>query len=176
MHPGFAYWWRARGRHGACGEGGSCGPEAHAGGPGHDHPGHHGPPPWAGAGFGGGGFEDGDFGGGSFGVRRPLRFLAHKLDLNDEQVAELARILDDLKTERAQGAVDHRRTTSAFADAMGGASFDEAKVSEAADARVKSAERLRGAVVKALGRIHAILEGEQRAKLAYLLRTGALSI
>jgi Spy/CpxP family protein refolding chaperone len=175
MHPGFAYWWRARGRHGACGEGG-CGPEAHAGGPGHEHPGHHGPPPWAGAGFGGGGFDDGDFGGGSFGVRRPLRFLAHKLDLKDEQVAELARILDDLKTERAQGAVDHRRTTASFADAMGAEAFDEAKVSDAADARVKSAERLRGAVVKALGRIHAILEGEQRAKLAYLLRTGALSI
>ena len=124
----------------------------------------------------GGGFEDGDFGGGSFGVRRPLRFLAHKLDLNDEQVAELARILDDLKTERAQNAVDHRRTTSAFADAIASETFEEAKVTEAADARVKSAERLRGAVVKALGRIHAALDPQQRAKLAYLLRTGALSI
>jgi Spy/CpxP family protein refolding chaperone len=181
MHPGFAYWWRARGGHGACGDDGSCGPEAHAGEPGghggrHGHwPGAHGGPP--GAHFGGGsGFDDGELGGGSFGVRRPLRFLAHRLDLKDEQVAELARILDDLKTERAQGAVDHRRTTAAFADAMGSESFDEAKVGEAADARVKSAERLRGAVVKALGRIHALLDGEQRAKLAYLLRTGALAI
>jgi Spy/CpxP family protein refolding chaperone len=185
-HPGFAYWWRARGRHGrgACGEEGSCGAEAQAGGPhehghredGHEHGGrgHHGPPPWA-THFGGGG-DDGDFGGGSFGVRRPLRFLAHKLDLKDEQVAELARILDDLKTERAQGAVDHRRTTSAFADAIAGETFEESKVTEAADVRVRSAERLRAAVVKALSRIHAILEGEQRAKLAYLLRTGALSI
>ncbi|MGO8994253.1 MAG: Spy/CpxP family protein refolding chaperone [Polyangiaceae bacterium] len=176
MHPGFAYWWRGRGRHaGACGDGGSCGPEAHAGGPGHHH--HGGPPPWAGAShFGGGGFDDGDFGGGSFGVRRPLRFLAHKLELNEEQVAELARILDDLKTERAQGAVDHRRTTAAFADAIGSESFDEAKVAEAADTRVKSADRLRVAVVKALGRIHKLLDAEQRAKLAYLLRTGALAI
>jgi Spy/CpxP family protein refolding chaperone len=115
-------------------------------------------------------------GGGAFGVRRPLRFLAHKLELNEEQVAELARVLDDLKTERAQGAVDHRRTTAAFADAIGAESFDEAKVGEAADTRVKSAERLRGAVVKALGRIHALLDAEQRAKLAYLLRTGALAI
>src|SRR5580700_9586806 len=152
MHPGFEFWWRGRGRggrHGGCGDGS----EAHAEGPGHGH--HHGGPshsPWAAAAahFAGGGFEDGDFGGGSFGVRRPLRFLAHRLDLKEEQVAELARILDDLKTERAQGAVDHRRTTAAFADAMGAESFDESKVGEAADARVKSAERLRLAVVKAL--------------------------
>ena len=37
-------------------------------------------------------------------------------------------------------------------------------------------EGLRAAVVKALGRIHAVLDPEQRSKLAYLLRTGALSI
>lgn len=167
MHPGFAYWWRGRrGRHGGC-EG-----EAHAGPPG-EHGHHHHGPPWA-AHFGG--HDDGDFGGGSFGVRRPLRFLAHKLELKDEQVAELARVLDDLKTERAQGAVDQRRSTAAFADAVAGEAFDEAKVNEAADARVKSAERLRGAVVKALGKIHGILDNEQRAKLAYLLRTGALAI
>ena len=187
-HPGFAYWWR-RGRFGH-GDPGACAEEAHAGGPGEgerhghdhhghdhherrDHRGHHPAPPWAH--FAPGGFDD-DFGGGSFGVRRPLRFLAHKLDLNDEQVAELARVLDDLKTERAQGAVDQRRTTAAFADAVAGEKFDEAVVNEAADTRVKSAERLRGAVVKALGRIHALLEPEQRAKLAYLLRTGALAI
>jgi Spy/CpxP family protein refolding chaperone len=176
MHPGFAYWWRARGRHrGACEGEGSCA-GVHAGPPGEDVRGHHhGPPfgpPWAHF----GGFDDGELGGGPFGVRRPLRFLAHKLDLNDEQVAELARVLDDLKTERAQGAVDQRRTTAAFADAVSGDSFDESKVNEAAEARVKSAERLRAAVVKALGRIHATLDPEQRAKLAYLLRTGALAI
>jgi Spy/CpxP family protein refolding chaperone len=180
-HPGFAYWWR-RGRFGhGHGGPGACGEEAHAGHPEGDHPDHHRGharhehrhgPPWA---HFAPGFDD-DLGGGSFGVRRPLRFLAHKLDLNDEQVAELARVLDDLKTERAQGAVDQRRTTAAFADAVAGEKFDEATVNEAADARVKSAERLRGAVVKALGRIHAILEPEQRAKLAYLLRTGALAI
>ena len=42
--------------------------------------------------------------------------------------------------------------------------------------RVKSAERVQAAVGKALGRIHGLLEPEQRAKLAYLLRTGALGI
>ena len=44
--------------------------------------------------------------GSGFGVRRPLRFLAHKLELDDRQIGELARILDELKTERAQAEVD----------------------------------------------------------------------
>src|SRR5438552_15014816 len=152
MHPGFAYWWHARRdahRHGhrdprdhADHPGAACGPrdaveaaEAVAERCG-EHARRHGfrGPPWV-AHFGGPG-DDGDFGGGAFGVRRPLRFLAHKLDLRDDQVAELARILDDLKTERAQGAVDHRRTTASFADAIAAESFDEAKVKDGAEARV----------------------------------------
>ena len=109
-------------------------------------------------------------------MRRPLRFLAWKLELEEAQVTELAKILNDLKTERAQAAVDTRRSTSAFADAISGAAFDEAKAAEGADLRVKTAERLREAVVKALSRIHATLDAEQRERLAYLIRTGALSI
>lgn len=114
--------------------------------------------------------------GAGFGVRRPLRFLAHKLGLDDKQVAELARILDELKTERAQAEVDRRRTVSAFADALSGDPFDAAKATEGGDLRVKSAERLRDAVLKALREIHAVLTAEQRVQLAYLIRTGTLSI
>lgn len=163
MHP-LAY-WHARRRE-ACGEGAGCGP--HGGGPWQG--GRHGP----GSHFGGGGGDD--FGGGSFGVRRPLRFLAYKLELEDEQVTELAAILADLKTERAQAAVDERRTTSAIADVIAADSFDDAKAKAATGDRVKSAERVEAAVAKALGRLHVLLKPEQRAKLAYLLRTGALSI
>src|SRR5262245_8462388 len=62
------------------------------------------PSPWA---WGGSMPGDEGFGpGGGFGVRRPLRFLAHKLELDEQQVVQLARILDELKTERAQAAVD----------------------------------------------------------------------
>ena len=114
--------------------------------------------------------------GASFGVRRPLRFLAHKLELNEKQVAELARVLNELKTERAQAEVDRRRTVSALADAVAGDTFDNAKAGEGAKLRVSSAERLRDAVVKALQQIHAMLDGEQRGKLAYLIRTGTLLI
>jgi Spy/CpxP family protein refolding chaperone len=165
MHP-FAFWGAQRG---ARGGGVGCGPRGGRGwgGP----PGFHGP---GGPGGHGGGDDFG--GGGSFGVRRPLRFLAHKLELDDAQVAELAAILDVLKTERAQAAVDDRRALSALADAVAAEAFDEAKVGAATGERAKSAARVEAAVASALGRIHKLLEPEQRAQLAYLLRTGALSI
>jgi hypothetical protein len=100
--------------------------------------------------------------------------LAYKLELNERQVSELARILDELKTERAQGEVDRRRTLSAFADAVSGETFDDTQAKEAADLRVATAERLREAVTKALSRIHALLNSDQRGRLAYLIRTGTL--
>jgi len=151
MHPGMLF-WHAR-RAAACG--------SHGG--------------WQGASYGGGGDGD-EVGGGGFGVRRPLRFLAYKLGLDEAQVSELATVLNELKTERAQADVDHRRTTSVLADAVAAESFDEAKARAAADDRVKSSERVQTAVARALARIHAVLRPEQRAKLAYLLRTGALSM
>jgi Spy/CpxP family protein refolding chaperone len=166
MHPGFYGWWKSR-------HGGECGREE---GYPHEHGwgwrGHRGGPwgrgeRWAGP---------GEHGGGEFGVRRPLRFLAYKLELDEKQVGDLARILNELKTERAQAEVDGRRTVSAFADAVGGATFDEAKASEGASLRVQSAERLKNAVQKALREIHAVLSDEQRQRLAYLIRTGVVTL
>jgi Spy/CpxP family protein refolding chaperone len=159
MHP-FA-WWAHRGS--SCGESAGCGPRGGGGGGWHAGP------------FGGGGGGE-DFGGGGFGVRRPLRFLAYKLELSEAQVTELAAVLAELKTERAQAAVDDRRATASLADVVAGEVFDDARAAAATGDRVKSAERVQGAVAKALGRIHALLKAEQRTKLAYLLRTGTLSI
>jgi len=153
MRPRMMMWRRAHGA--GCG----CGPAA-------VYPDHH---HWSDPGEGG-------FGGGPFGVRRPLRFLSWKLELEDAQVAELAAILDELKTERAQAAVDDRRVISGFADALGLEQFDAVKAADAGALRVKSAERLREAVLKALARMHAVLDSQQRAQLAYLIRTGTLSI
>jgi len=142
-------WWHAH--RGGCGDGFRHG-HGHGFGPMNDH---------------------GDDGG-AFGVRRPLRFLVHRLKLDERQTAELARILDEIKTERAQISVDERRALSAFADAVSGEVVDNAKLGEAAASRVRSAERLRDAVVNALGRIHALLDAEQRKQLAFLIRTGAV--
>ena len=157
MYPGF-HWWRAR-HHGA-----ACGGYATR------------------HGFAEHAFDErraaadrfGD--GGGLGVRRPLRFLAWKLDLDEKQVGELAKILETLKTERAQAEVDGRRTLSAFADALAADTFDETSAREAGKLRVASAERLREAVVTALARIHAMLEADQRERLAYLIRTGTLTL
>lgn len=114
--------------------------------------------------------------GSEFGVRRPLRFLAFKLGLDERQVGELARILNALKTERAQAEVDARRAMAGLADVVAAVSFDAQAAGEAAAVRVRSAERLREAVTKALGELHALLDVEQRGRLAYLIRTGTLQI
>jgi Spy/CpxP family protein refolding chaperone len=113
---------------------------------------------------------------GPFGVRRPLRFLAHKLDLDEQQTVQLARILDELKTERAQAEVDDRRSMADFADALAGEAFDAVKAASAGDRRTTTATRLRDAVVRALQQIHALLNPEQRGRFAYLIRAGVLSL
>jgi len=112
---------------------------------------------------------------GGMGVRRPLRFLAWRLELDDEQLGEAAKILGELRTERAQGEVDRAKRLAALADAMAAEPFDTARASEGAAMRVSSAERMRDATVRALERLHALLEPEQRKTLAYLIRTGAIS-
>ena len=114
--------------------------------------------------------------GGVLGVRRPLRYLAYKLELDEAQVATFAAILDELKTERAQSAVDQRRRISALAEAVEGADFDVQRVESAGEEQRRSDERVAAAVGRALQKMHAALDDEQRKKLAYLLRTGALSM
>jgi len=112
----------------------------------------------------------------AFGVRRPLRFLAYKLDLDEKQITAMVRILDNVKTERAQAEVDDRRALAEFADAVAGEVFDAAKAASAGERRVQSAARLRETLTRALEEIHALLTAEQRQQLAYLIRSGVLSV
>ena len=120
--------------------------------------------------------DEGFGSGGGFGVRRPLRFLAHKLELDEKQVVLLARILDQLKTERAQASVDDRRALGEFADALAGDAFDTTKATAAGDRRVEGNKRLRETLLRSLQEIHAMLNSEQRARLAHLIRTGVLAV
>jgi len=148
----------------------------------HQH-GHHAPwpfggyamhfPPHPGQGFDGGG---GGGGSGPFGVRRPLRFLAYKLGLDEKQFTELARILDEIKTERAQAAVDDRRTLTDFADAMAADPFDAAKATTGATRRTESIARLNALLAKSLQQIHTLLNPDQRTRFAHMIRTGMLSL
>lgn len=153
MHPGFLHWWKSHRTHGCAGAGCS--------------PGHHG-----GVHAGWSGHDDGV----GFGVRRPLRYLAWKLELEQEQVGKLASIIDALKTERAQADVDFRRSTSAIAAAFEAESVDPAALQAAAKQRVEAEERRQRAVSTALERIHEVLDAEQRKRFAYLLRTGTLHL
>jgi hypothetical protein len=170
MHPGFMGWWKHRHGHHACGPQAGAGAEAYDGWTRHGGcgPGWQGRPGWHASGF-----DPGDAG---FGVRRPLRFLAHKLELDERQMSVFAAALDELKTERAQAAVDQRRRVSTLAEALEQSDFDEQKLREAGEQQERSATQVRAAVERALRKIHAVLDDEQRKRLAYLLRTGVLSI
>lgn len=152
MHPHhrwMRFWWQ---RHGHCGFG-----EEERGGGGRHH-GHH---------------RGGPHG---FGVRRPLRFLARHLDLDDKQVSALAGVISALKTERAQAEVDDRRAQARYADAIAADPFDAAAASDAGQLRKDAASRVQDAVSEALDKIHQILDPDQRAELATLIRTGGLRI
>jgi len=111
-----------------------------------------------------------------FGVRRPLRYMAHRLDLDDEQIDVLAGILNVLKTERAQARLDEQRSIAGIADAVEGEDFDKVRAAEALSARVEAAERLKEEVLTTLEKTHEMLDPEQRKRLAYLLRSGQLTI
>ena len=120
--------------------------------------------------------EDSLFAGAGLGVRRPLRFLAHKLDLTDEQTSRLARLLERLKLERAQAAVDLRRAAADLADAIEAERFDPAVVEAAGQRRTEAARRVEDTVGRTLEELHGHLEPAQRAALAELMRTGAVRI
>lgn len=110
------------------------------------------------------------------GVRRPLRFLAWKLDLDDGQTTQLARVLERLKLERAQASLDLRRAAAELADALESEEFTRAKVEAANQLRASAAQRVEAAVAQALEELHRLLEPEQRARLAEFVRTGVVRI
>lgn len=121
-------------------------------------------------------FEEELFGATGLGVRRPLRFLAWKLELDDAQIAQLARILERLKLERAQASLDQRRAAADLADAIESGEFARAKVDAAGELRTAAARRVESAVADAIESLHALLAPEQRTRLAELVRTGAIRI
>ena len=114
---------------------------------------------------------DEELGSAGLGVRRPLRYLAWKLDLTADQTSATARILERLKIERAQAEVEQRRSAATLADALEGEAFDTAAASVAADHRADSARAVQKAVAKALADLHSALEPDQRRRLAMLIRT-----
>ena len=168
MHPGYMWYWKQR-----QGRGAPCGAYASAAG-------------WCGPAPGDGSeaftstassrSSDRIFGGGGFGVRRPVRFLAARLDLDDKQLSSLARIVERIRIEREQAAVDLRRAVGAFADALEGDAFGDTALESAAERRLEAAKSVQEAVSTGLRELHALLDPDQREELASLIRTGAVRL
>ncbi len=111
------------------------------------------------------------FGAGTMGIRRPLRFLTWRLHLTSDQVAEAAKILERLKIERAQAAVNLRRAASEFAEGVESEEFGRGHVESAGQTRLEAARRVQETVAGALEELHGLLDEDQREKLAMLIRS-----
>ena len=115
-------------------------------------------------------------GGSPFGVKRPLRVLSEELELDEPQQNELARILADLKTERAQAEVNRQRSVSQFSDLLAAATFDRARAEQALALRAQASEAVHRAILRALTDLHSLLDEKQRQRLAHLMRTGVVTM
>lgn len=168
MHPGYLWYWKQRQRHDN-----SCGPTyasawcetgTHRSGP-----------EWT---FHASSRQRGDsiFGSGGFGIRRPVRFLSERLDLSEKQVSQLARIVERIRIEREQAAVDLRRAAGQFADALEASDFLLDAAESAGQRRVDAAKSVQEVVSRSLQQLHELLDEDQRDELASLIRTGAIRL
>lgn len=112
----------------------------------------------------------------SFGVRRPLRYLTWKLDLDENQTRRMAAVLNSLKTEREQAALDEQRTTAELAKLMEGETPTLEEVREALGGRVAATEKLVDETAKAVVAIAGFLDEDQREEFIELLLTGTVSL
>lgn len=112
----------------------------------------------------------------SFGVRRPLRYLAHHLDLDESQTRRMATVLNSLKTEREQAELDEKRTTAAMAALLESGTPTLAEVREVLSARTQSTEQLNEETAKGLVAISDFLDQDQREEFINLLLTGVVTL
>lgn len=114
----------------------------------------------------------GDHHEGGGGSRGWMRWLFHRLDTTPGQEKEIARAVDELvdqvKTLRKEG----KASRDDVARALRSESFDETAMGELFARHDDTLREVQKAFAGALGRIHAALEPEQRAKLAELIESG----
>ena len=115
-------------------------------------------------------------GGASFGVRRPLRYLSHRLDLDESQVRRMASVLNQLKTEREQATLDEKRTVANLAGLLteGTPTLEDCKAQLAG--RVSAAEHMQNETAKAVVAISELLDEDQRGEFIDLLLTGEFTL
>ncbi len=113
--------------------------------------------------------------GAQFGVRRPLRYLSYQLDLSENQMRRMSSVLNAIKNEREQSALDEKRTVTAIADLMADGTPTLEEFSEALQPRTRSAEQLQAEIARGLAQISDILDEDQREQFVGLLLSGAIS-
>jgi len=111
-----------------------------------------------------------------FGVRRPLRYLSYQLDLDEPQRRRIAAVLDRVKMQREQSALDEKKVSGKLADLIEKPEFDSDSVKETLSDRVESTQSLQKTIAEAISEIVGLLDPDQREELAYLIRTGAFRI
>jgi Spy/CpxP family protein refolding chaperone len=104
-----------------------------------------------------------------FAVKRPLRFLIHKLDLTEEQTMVVADVISDFRIERDQADVDRRRAKKALVRAFDEDEFDDEIARDALEQQLQAQRAVSDSFLQSLQRIHAVLEPAQRTKLGFLL-------
>ncbi len=115
-------------------------------------------------------------GSGHFGVRRPLRYLRHHLDLDDTQTSRVAAILNQLKLEREQAALDEKRSLAALADLLTRDDLETAHLRTALDPRLRAEERLQEEFAKGLRELASILHPDQLQRFADMVRSGLITL
>ena len=106
---------------------------------------------------------------GMFNVKRPLRFLIHKLDLDDDQAMVVADAFSDFRIEKAQAEVDRSRAKKLMVQAMSADEFDLDQAQSAVKAQVETSQQLHEAFLAAIQRIHAVLKPDQRTRFVFLI-------
>ena len=114
--------------------------------------------------------------GSNFGVRRPLRYLTHRLDLDDSQVRGMASILNQLKTEREQATLDEKRCTAAIADLLSKGTPTLEECSETLSSRLDTTKQLNEETSKAIVAICTLLDDDQREEFTKLLLMGDFTL
>lgn len=114
--------------------------------------------------------------GANFGVRRPLRYLSHRLDLDEGQRRRIAAVLDRLKTDREQARLDEKKTVSDLAALVTQPDVSMDDLRKVLAPRVESTETLQVSIAKAVQEIVDILDSDQREEFAYLLRSGVVQL
>jgi hypothetical protein len=101
-----------------------------------------------------------------------LRGLFYRLGTRPEQEKVVTAEADALAAALADVRGDARALRADLAELLAAPTLDRARLDEALAARLARLEALKARAAEALGRIHATLDPEQRARLAELVRSG----